>query len=163
MSTRVATTSPNIKIMREIPDLHYDDNDDSTYHPDKDEDDDDDDSDNNEPIEPPIDNINPSDPVTNGAVNDDTETHNDPPVPDDVESQGGVVSSNTDSNMMAPSNDQPDEEVDAENNNEALEQAPEIFLINPWSPVFCMSYDVWPSMERSLLFFPAILVPMALH
>ena len=76
-------------------------NDDSTYNPDEDEnhDDDDDDSgfdDNNEANEPTKDNIHPPGPVINDAVNDDTEAHNDLPVPDDRESQGGVVSGDTD-------------------------------------------------------------------
>ena len=75
-------------------------NDDSTYNPDEDENDDDDDDsgfdDNNEANEPTKDNIHPPGPVINDAVNDDTEAHNDLPVPDDGESQGGVVSGDTD-------------------------------------------------------------------
>ena len=46
--------------------------------------------DNNEPSEPPLDDINPPGPAANDTVHDDTDTNNNLPIPNDGESQGGV-------------------------------------------------------------------------
>ena len=112
---------------KEIPDLNGDDDDDSTYHPDEDDNDDNDDDNsgfdgNNEPNEPPIDDINPPGPAANGAVDNDTETSNDVPISDDEGSQGGTSTVTEDDNMINSNNDNTDDEGIAEGNNEAPEQ-----------------------------------------
>ena len=77
---------------------------------------------NNESNEPPIDDVNPPGPATNGAIHNDTETNNDVHISDDDGSQGETSIVAEDDNLMGSNNDNPDNESIAEGNNQAPEQ-----------------------------------------
>ena len=107
-----------------IPDPDGDNDDDSTYHPNEDDNDDDDNGgfDGNNKPNKPIDEINPWVPDANGTVNNNGETNEDVPIPDDEGSQGGTSTVTEDDNMTDPKYDNPDDAGIAEGNTEAPEQ-----------------------------------------